>query len=197
MVGSLVIVFHNWLLNWNRAEVDIIINYDCLGGSLWKKQLHVLEIGQCYLIRNINDIPFQYFFIFVASVDPLSKNKSRIIIQKCRTFCKQLTLPGRTVQQLPFFKTVRLYTVVFEKGAKSKHWKSSFKHRGWYVFARRKGVKIKFFPTYSLNYVKYVLTIWWNRHRRFQWKENMTVNALIFLTTGTFNIVLHSTSLYV
>ena len=62
----------------------------------------------------------QYFFIFVASVDPLSKNKSRIIIQKCRTFCKQLTLPGRTVQQLPFFKTVRLYTVVFEKGAKSK-----------------------------------------------------------------------------
>ena len=52
------------------------------------------------------------FFIFVASVDPLSKNKSRIIIQKCRIFCKQLTLPGRTVQQLPFFKTVRLYTVV-------------------------------------------------------------------------------------
>jgi hypothetical protein len=30
---------------------------------------------------------------------------------KCRNFCKQLTLPGRTVQQLPFFKTVRLYTV--------------------------------------------------------------------------------------
>ena len=52
------------------------------------------------------------FFIFVASVDPLSKNKSRIIIQKCRNFCKQLTLPGRTVQQLPFFKTVRLYTVL-------------------------------------------------------------------------------------
>ena len=51
------------------------------------------------------------FFIFVASVEPLSKNKSRIIIQKCRNFCKQLTLPGRTVQQLPFFKTVRLYTV--------------------------------------------------------------------------------------
>ena len=51
------------------------------------------------------------FCIFVASVDPLSKNKSRIIIQKCRNFCKQLTLPGRTVQQLPFFKTVRLYTV--------------------------------------------------------------------------------------
>ena len=51
------------------------------------------------------------FKIFVASVDPLSKNKSRIIIQKCRNFCKQLTLPGRTVQQLPFFKTVRLYTV--------------------------------------------------------------------------------------
>jgi hypothetical protein len=53
----------------------------------------------------------QYFFIFIASVDPLSKNKSWIIIQKCRNFCKQLTLPGRTVQQLPFFKTVRLYTV--------------------------------------------------------------------------------------
>ena len=52
-----------------------------------------------------------YFFIFVASLDPLSKNKSRIIIQKCRNFCKQLTLSGRTVQQLPFFKTVRLYTV--------------------------------------------------------------------------------------
>jgi hypothetical protein len=76
------------------------------------------------------------------------------------------------------------------------NWKSSFKHRGWYVFARRKGVKIAFFSTYSLNYVKYVLTIWWNRHRRFQFKENMTVNALIFLTTGAFNIVLHSTSLY-
>jgi hypothetical protein len=32
---------------------------------------------------------------------------------------------------------------------------------GWYVFARRKGVKIYFFSTYSLNYmyVKYVLTI--------------------------------------
>ena len=29
-------------------------------------------------------------------------------------FCKQLTLPGRTVQQLPFFKTVRLYTVICE-----------------------------------------------------------------------------------
>ena len=52
------------------------------------------------------------FCIFVASVDPLSKNKSRIIIQKYRNFCKQLTLPGRTVQQLPFFKTVRLYTVI-------------------------------------------------------------------------------------
>jgi hypothetical protein len=51
------------------------------------------------------------FFIFVDSLDPLSKNKSRIIIQKCRNFCKQLTLPGRTVQQLPFFKTVWLYTV--------------------------------------------------------------------------------------
>jgi hypothetical protein len=51
-------------------------------------------------------------FIFVASFDPLSKNKSQMIIQKCRNFCKQLTLPGRTVQQLPFFKTVRLYTVV-------------------------------------------------------------------------------------
>ena len=51
-------------------------------------------------------------FICVASVDPLSKNKSRIIIQKCRNFCKQLTLPGRTVQQLPFFKAVRLYTVI-------------------------------------------------------------------------------------
>ena len=49
---------------------------------------------------NINDIPLQYFFIFVASVEPLSKNKSRIIIPKCR------------VQQLPFFKTVRLYTVL-------------------------------------------------------------------------------------
>jgi hypothetical protein len=34
------------------------------------------------------------FLIFVASVDPLSKNKSRIIIQKCWNFCKQLTLPG-------------------------------------------------------------------------------------------------------
>jgi hypothetical protein len=44
-------------------------------------------------------------------------------------------------------------------------------------------------------YVKYVLTIWWNRHRPFQCKENMTVNALISLTTGAFNIVLHSTSL--
>jgi hypothetical protein len=74
--------------------------------------------------------------------------------------------------------------------------KSSFKHRGWYVFAWRKGVKIKFFSTYFLNYVKYVLTIWWNRRRRFQIKENMTVSALIFLTTGAFNIVLHSTSLY-
>ena len=76
------------------------------------------------------------------------------------------------------------------------NWKSSFKHRRWYVFARRKGVNISFFSTYSLNYVKYVLTIWWNRHRRFQCKENMTVSALIFLTTGTFHIVLHSTSLY-
>ena len=50
-------------------------------------------------------------FICVASIDPLSKNKSPIIIKKCRNFCKQLTLPGRTVQQLPFFKTVRLCTV--------------------------------------------------------------------------------------
>jgi hypothetical protein len=48
----------------------------------------------------------------------------------------------------------------------------------------------------SLNYVKYFLTIWWNRHQCFQCKENMTVNALIFLTTGAFNIVLHCTSLY-
>jgi hypothetical protein len=55
---------------------------------------------------------------------------------------------------------------------------------GWYVFARRKGLKIYFFSTNSLNYVKYFLTIWWNKHRRFQCKENMTVNALIFLTTG-------------
>ena len=30
---------------------------------------------------------------------------------------------------------------------------------GWYVFARRKGLKIKFFSTNSLNYVKYFLTI--------------------------------------
>ena len=45
-----------------------------------------------------------------ARLKKISKNKSRIIIQKCRNFCKQLTLPGRTVQQLPFFKTVRLYT---------------------------------------------------------------------------------------
>jgi hypothetical protein len=37
---------------------------------------------------------------------------TQLIIQKCRNFCKQLTLPGRTVQQLPFFKTVRLYTVL-------------------------------------------------------------------------------------
>jgi hypothetical protein len=59
---------------------------------------------------------------------------------------------------------------------------------GWYVFARRKGLKIYFFSTNSLNYVKYFLTIWWNRHRRFQCKENMTINALIFLTTGAFNI---------
>ena len=75
------------------------------------------------------------------------------------------------------------------------NWKSSFKHRGWYVFARRKGAKMKFFSTYSLNYVKYVLTIWWNRHRRFQCKENIIVNALILLTTGAF-FILHSTSLY-
>ena len=52
------------------------------------------------------------FFIFVVSFDPLSKNKSIIIIKKCLNFCKQLTLPGRTVQQLPFFKTIRLYTVL-------------------------------------------------------------------------------------
>ena len=67
---------------------------------------------------------------------------------------------------------------------------------GWYVFARRKGLNIYFFFTNSLNYVKYFLTIWWNRHRRFQCKENMTVNAPIFLTTGAFDIVLHCTSLY-
>ena len=54
---------------------------------------------------------FAVIFICVASVDPLSKNKSRIIIQKCWNFCKQLTLPCRTVQQLPFLKTVQLYTV--------------------------------------------------------------------------------------
>jgi hypothetical protein len=30
---------------------------------------------------------------------------------------------------------------------------------GWYVFARRKGLKIYFFFTNSLNYVKYFLTI--------------------------------------
>ena len=41
------------------------------------------------------------------------------------------------------------------------NWKSSFKHRGWYVFARRKGLKIYFFSTNSLNYGKYFLTIWW------------------------------------
>ena len=37
-----------------------------------------------------------FYFIFFASVDPLSKNKSRIIIQKCWNFWKQLTLPGQT-----------------------------------------------------------------------------------------------------
>ena len=37
-----------------------------------------------------------FFLIFVASVDPLLKNKSRIIIQKCWNFCKQLTLPDQT-----------------------------------------------------------------------------------------------------
>ena len=30
---------------------------------------------------------------------------------------------------------------------------------GWYVFAGRKGLKIYFFSTNSLNYVKYVITI--------------------------------------
>jgi hypothetical protein len=30
---------------------------------------------------------------------------------------------------------------------------------GWYVFARKKGVKIYFFPTNSINNVKYFLTI--------------------------------------
>ena len=30
---------------------------------------------------------------------------------------------------------------------------------GWYVFARKKGLKIYFFFTNSLNYVKYFLTI--------------------------------------
>ena len=30
---------------------------------------------------------------------------------------------------------------------------------GWYLFARRKGVKIYVSSTYSLKYVKYVLTI--------------------------------------
>ena len=34
----------------------------------------------------------------------LTKDKSRIIIQKCRNFCKQLTLPGRRAQQLRFSK---------------------------------------------------------------------------------------------
>jgi hypothetical protein len=76
------------------------------------------------------------------------------------------------------------------------NWKSPFKHRGWYVFARRRVTNLFFFSTNSLNYVKYFLTIWWNRHRRFQCKENMTVNALIFLSTGAFNIGLHCRSLY-
>ena len=52
------------------------------------------------------------FLIFVASVDPLSKNKSRIIIQKCWNFCKQLTLPGQTATSS--LKTVRLYTVLID-----------------------------------------------------------------------------------
>jgi hypothetical protein len=102
------------------------------------------------------------FLIFVASVDPLSKNKSRIIIHKCWNFCRNRRL----------------------------------NIDGWYVFARRKGLKIYFLVTNSLYYVKYFLTIWWNRHRRFQCKENMTVNAPIFFTTGAFNIVLRCTSLY-
>ena len=76
------------------------------------------------------------------------------------------------------------------------NWKSPFKHRWIVCFRSKKGVKIYFFSTKSLNYVKYFLTIWWNRHRRFQCKENMTVNAPIFFTTGAFNIVLHCTSLY-
>jgi hypothetical protein len=54
------------------------------------------------------------FFIFVASVDPLSKNKSRIIIQKCRNFCKQLTLPGwyNNSTTTSVFQNCRLYTVI-------------------------------------------------------------------------------------
>jgi hypothetical protein len=44
--------------------------------------------------KNRHFVLCSIFFIFVASVDPLSKDKSRIIIQKCRNFCKQLTLPG-------------------------------------------------------------------------------------------------------
>jgi hypothetical protein len=42
-LNQIIIFFLNWVLIWNRAEVDII-NYGCLGGSLWRKQLYVLKL---------------------------------------------------------------------------------------------------------------------------------------------------------
>jgi hypothetical protein len=52
-----------------------------------------------------------FFLIFAASVDPLSKNKSRIILQKCWNFCKQLTLPGQTATS----KTCRNFGIVIDR----------------------------------------------------------------------------------
>ena len=42
-VSNCVSQLLNWVLIWSRAEVDII-SYECLGGSLWRKELYVLEL---------------------------------------------------------------------------------------------------------------------------------------------------------
>jgi hypothetical protein len=146
----------------------------CITGQFWKTEVAVLS-DQVRLVacRNVDILDDYPWFILWKLINWSNKNKKNTA----------------NVCHLHFWSN---NSALFEHW----NWKSSFKHRGWYVFARRKGVKIKFFSIYTLNYVKYVLTIWWNRHRRFQCKENITVNALIFLTTRAFNIVLHSTSLY-
>jgi hypothetical protein len=64
----------------------------------------------------------------------------------------------------------------------SSHWLSlSLNIGGWYVFARRKGLKIYFFFTNSLNYVKYFL-ISSSSYCSFGVKQQLLTSLLIHQT---------------